>query len=131
MKKLVLATTALVVAGGLGLGLASAADMPTNPIKVYTEGGKKPAVTFDHQLHMDKNEGLKDNCTNCHHNGTETVEKAKCRHCHKIEPNDVEGKTAPKIKDAMHKKDVGKCWQCHRAEDAPHKMKCAECHVKE
>jgi hypothetical protein len=91
MKKIVLLATALLFALGLGLGAALAADMPADPIKVDSEGGKKPGVIFDHKLHKEKNADLK--CADCHHN--EAKGEFRCRDCHKMEP---EG-------DAIHVKE--------------------------
>ena len=102
--------------------LVTGEKMPGDPIKVDSGSGKKPGVTFDHKVHKEKNADQK--CADCHHN--EADGKYKCRECHQMEAGD-----APKIKDAMHKKEMGKCWGCHRAKEAPYKKKCAECHVKE
>lgn len=115
MKKLVLFAAAAVFSLGLALGAAQADDAPAGPIEV-TNFGKKGVVTFDHSKHKDVK------CEECHHNKKE--EKYKCGECHKAE---AEG-NALSFKDAAHKKDVGKCWSCHRADDAKKKMKCNECH---
>ncbi len=116
MRKLVVIAIGLLLAGGVGLGAAVAADAPAAPIKV-TNFGKKPAVTFDHAKHKEVK------CTDCHHMA-EKEGKYKCGECHKAED---EGKVI-KLADAMHKKDVGKCWKCHRAEDAKKPLKCNDCH---
>jgi hypothetical protein len=120
MRKSILYAT-LVLAGliltPLGAGSALAANPPDGPVKV-TNFGKKNPVTFDHAKHKDLN------CVSCHHKEKEG--KYKCGECHKAEE---QGKT-PKLADAMHKKDVGKCWSCHRAEDAKNKFKCNDCHKK-
>lgn len=121
MNKTILCTT-LVLAGlafsplGVGSVLAAAAA-PAGPVKV-TNFSKKEPVTFDHAKHKDAK------CVSCHHN--EKDGKYKCGECHKAED---EGKT-PKLPDAMHKKDAGKCWSCHRAEEAKNKFKCTDCHKK-
>lgn len=114
MKKLVLVAAAMVFSVGLALS-AAAADAPKGPVKV-TNFGKKGAPTFDHSKHADVK------CEQCHHNAKDG--KFKCGECHKLE---AEGNT-PKIQDAMHGKDKGVCFACHRADDAKKKMKCADCH---
>jgi hypothetical protein len=114
MRKLALVLSAAVL---LAAGSAWAVDAPTEPIKV-TNYGKKAVVTFDHAKHA----GDKFTCVQCHHNEAEG--KFKCGECHKAE---AEG-GAPKFQDAAHAKDVGKCWGCHRAPDAAHKLKCNDCH---
>lgn len=98
-------------------GLALAADPPAGPVQV-TNFGKKAPVTFDHAQHAGK--GV--TCENCHHNAGDG--KFKCGECHKAE---AEGST-PKLQDAIHAKDVGKCWSCHRSDEGAKKMKCNECH---
>jgi hypothetical protein len=111
------ATLALGLALGLSLGTALAADAPKGPVKV-TNFGKKAAVTFDHARHKDVK------CDACHHNAKEG--KFKCGECH---GKDDDARTkAPKLESAAHKKDVGVCFGCHKAEDAKHKLKCADCH---
>ncbi|GAB4256003.1 MAG: hypothetical protein Kow0092_01710 [Deferrisomatales bacterium] len=110
----------------LGLGAAWAVEMPQGPVSILTDGAKKPAVSFDHSLHMEKNPELKDNCQRCHHKGTDSVDHMKCRNCHGIK---AEG-DKPKIKDAMHKRGKGKCYACHFPKDAKKKLKCNNCHKK-
>jgi hypothetical protein len=84
-----------------------------------TNYGEKPPVAFDHAKHGEVA------CVECHHN--EADGKFKCGECHKAEP---EGDTV-KIKDAMHKKDSGKCRSCHFGkETTAKKLKCADCHKK-
>ena len=116
MRKLVLLFAAAALLAG---GTAWAVDAPAKPVQV-TNYGKKDAVTFDHAKHA----GEKFTCAQCHHKEAEG--KFKCGECHKAE---AEG-GAPKIQDAFHGKDVGKCWSCHRAENASHKLKCNDCHRK-
>ncbi|RMG97357.1 MAG: class III cytochrome c [Candidatus Dadabacteria bacterium] len=116
MKKLVLFAAAAVFSLGLALGAAQATDAPADGLKV-TNYGKKPAVTFDHSKHTNQ---LK--CEECHHKAGEG--KYKCGECHKAK---AEG-DKPKLKDAAHKKEVGKCWGCHRAKNAKKKLKCNDCH---
>ncbi len=115
MKKLALAAVLAVAA--LVAGSATAAEAPAQPLTV-TNYGKKAPVTFDHAKHA--GEGF--TCVRCHHN--EADGRYKCGECHKPE---AEG-SAIKIQDAFHGKEVGKCWSCHRAEDAAHKLKCNDCH---
>jgi hypothetical protein len=115
MRKLIVLAVAALFSVSLGLGVALSAEAPKGPIKV-TNFGKKAAVTFDHAKHKD----IK--CDTCHH--MEKEGKYKCGDCHKAE---AQGKVI-KLMDAAHKKDVGKCWGCHRAADAKNKLKCADCH---
>lgn len=116
MKTLTLAA-ALVLALAFTAAAAPAADPPAEPVRV-TNFGKKAAVTFDHKAHLAR--GLA--CAACHH--TEAEGKYKCGECHLAEA----AGPAPKLKDAMHKKGVGVCYQCHLARDAEHKFKCSDCH---
>lgn len=115
MKKLVLLATAVLFALGLGLGAAVAKDAPKGPIKV-TNYGKKDPVIFDHSKHSEID------CKQCHHMADEG--KYKCGDCHKAK----EEGDAPSFKDAAHKKDMGKCYECHYARGAEHKLKCGDCH---
>lgn len=115
MKSLVLA--AALAAATLVSGAAVAADPPAQPVTV-TNHGKKAPVVFDHAKHA--GEGFA--CVRCHHNEAEG--KYKCGECHKAE---AEG-AAPKLQDAIHGKEIGKCWSCHRSEEASHKLKCNDCH---
>ena len=114
MKKLILVVTAVMFALSLGLGAAVAKDAPGAPVKV-SNFGKKKVVEFDHAKHKD----LK--CDQCHHKG---MDEPKCGACHKLDDGD-----APKIKDAMHGKDKGSCYECHLQKDADKKLKCADCHA--
>ena len=117
MKKLIAAVVATVfMVVGVSI-CAIAAEMPKAPFKVTNYGGKD-AVTFDHAKHKDNK------CDVCHHNAKEG--KYKCGECHKGE---AVGKT-PAIKDAMHAKETGKCWNCHNKASANLKkeLKCADCH---
>jgi len=114
MRRLALVCSAALL---LTAGSAWAVEAPKEPLKV-TNYGKKAAVTFDHAKHAGENM----TCAQCHH--TEAEGKYKCGECHKA---DAEG-GAPNIQDAFHGKDVGKCWSCHRAPDASHKLKCNDCH---
>lgn len=123
MKKLIAMAAAFLVCLAFGSGTALAKDMPKDPIRVDSGEGKKPGVTFDHQLHKEKNPDL--DCSACHHVEGKDQYK-KCRECHKLEDGD-----APKIQDAMHGKEKGACWSCHRATDAKAKLKCSQCHVEE
>jgi hypothetical protein len=118
MKKLILCIASAVFA--LSLSVAHAVDAPKGPEKV-TNFGKKDVVSFDHSKHT---KDLK--CEKCHHNAKDG--KYKCGECHGKEDN---AKTkAPKMEAAAHGKDKGVCYGCHKAEDAKHKMKCADCHKK-
>ncbi len=114
MKKLVLFLAAVVFCAGVGLR-AAATDAPADGLKV-TNFGKKGVVTFDHSKHKDSG------CETCHHNASEG--KYKCGECHKAK---AQG-DAPSFKDAAHKRNMGKCWSCHRAKDAKKKLKCRDCH---
>ena len=115
MKKLVLIVAALVFSVGLGLQAAHAMEAPADGLKV-TNFGKKAGVTFDHSKHKDID------CKQCHHNADQG--KYKCGECHKAK---AQGKV-PSFKNAAHKKNMGKCWDCHRAKDAVKKLKCKDCH---
>ncbi len=113
MKRIAILIITLLV----GVGLAIAMDAPTDPIKVTNFGGKK-VVTYPHAPHLEQ--GLE--CTQCHH--TADQGKYKCGDCHgKAAQGD-----APKIKDAMHKKGVGKCYDCHLKKGSVAKKKCGDCH---
>ena len=116
MKRLTLLVTALTL--GLGLGSALATDPPAEPTRVTNYGTKAP-VTFDHATHGEVE------CAQCHHN--QDSGEYKCGQCHALDANDE----APKIKDAMHKKETGTCYACHFGDEpTAKKLKCAECHVK-
>ena len=116
MRKLVLIVFAVVLGVGIGFQVVQATDAPADGLKA-TNYGKKAPVVFDHSKHGDTS------CDTCHHKAAEG--KYKCGDCHKLTAD-----KAPKIADAMHKKDTGKCWNCHRAKDAKAKKKCNECHLK-
>lgn len=116
MKKLALA----LVAAAVACGPAFAADAPAKPVKIQAEGAKRPPVLFDHAKHKDVK------CETCHHKEKNPGGEHQCVKCHKIA--DDAATKAPKIETAMHGKDVGKCYGCHRAEDAKHKLKCNDCH---
>lgn len=119
MRKMLLAAASTLFALGLCFGSAQAADAPKAPEKV-TNYGKKDVVTFDHAKHKASK------CADCHHNEKEG--KFKCGECHGKDDN---AKTkAIKLESAAHKKDVGACFGCHRAENAKHKLKCGDCHKK-
>ncbi len=109
----VLVAAAVVVAAGL----AQAAEAPGEPLQV-TNFGKKDPVTFDHARHL----AQQLDCERCHHNAAEG--SYKCGACHGAEDADA----VPRLKDAMHKRDLGVCYACHLDADAAHKLKCAECH---
>ncbi len=111
MKKVIVIASIALLTFGLGLGAGVAADAPKGPIVVKGTGSKEP-VTFKHTSHKDMK------CVDCHHN---TDGKYSCMECHK---------TKDELKDAYHKKDIGKCSKCHFGDQAKNKMKCAECHVK-
>lgn len=121
MKRSTTYATVLGLALAFGLaagGPALAADPPAEPVRVTNYGEKAP-VTFDHGRHGDVT------CSACHHNESEG--QYKCGECHGLE---AQAET-PKIKDAMHGKDQGKCYGCHFGkEPQAKKLKCAECHVK-
>ena len=107
-----------VVAALVMLCVRALAGAEQAPDKLVFES-KMGAVTFDHAKHGDVA------CVDCHHD--EADGKFKCGGCHKAEP---EG-DIPKIKDAMHKKDSGKCRSCHFGKQATaKKLKCADCHKK-
>lgn len=108
---------ATLVAAALTAAAAWAASPPSEPAPV-TNFGKKAPVVFDHAQHA--GEGF--TCAQCHHNEAEGT--FRCGACHTLEG---EGATL-KIQDAFHGKDVGKCWSCHRAPEASHKLKCNDCH---
>jgi Zn finger protein HypA/HybF involved in hydrogenase expression len=112
MKKLIAVACAVLF---LGAALALAADAPKGPIKVTHYGTEKAATTFNHDTHK------AEACDTCHHKMKETPADMKCGGCHKDEAA---------MKDAAHKKEVGKCWGCHNKNSANVKkeMKCDECH---
>jgi hypothetical protein len=118
MKKLIVLATAILFVVGVGITAAVCADAPAGPIQVGNFG-EKPVVSFDHAKHAG---GA---CVDCHHN--EADGNYKCSDCHKLEAGD-----APKIKDAMHKKEVGTCWKCHnkKSPDVAKEMKCKDCHAE-
>ncbi|MBI5014933.1 MAG: cytochrome c3 family protein [Deltaproteobacteria bacterium] len=120
MNRLVLVTLSAVLAFGSAAGLAAAVDAPTSPVKIETSGGKKAPVIFEHAKHSDKP------CDRCHHAHDNAGDERVCIKCHKLTDDAVT--KAPKIETAMHGKDKGACYACHRAEDAEHKLKCADCH---
>ena len=119
MRKLTLAA-ACTAALFLGAAAARAAEPPANPVKVETAGGKKAPVAFDHKKHA----AVK--CEACHHTEGNPAGEHRCTKCHKLADDPTT--KAPKVEAAMHGKDKGKCFACHRAEDAKHKLKCADCH---
>ena len=114
MKKLIAIAVASMFLVAVGFSAAISADAPAAPTKV-TNFGKKDAVTFDHAKHGT-------DCESCHHNG---VEKGKCGSCHKAEAGE-----ASAIKDAAHKKEIGKCWGCHnkKSPTVVKALKCKDCH---
>lgn len=119
MKNLTL--TALCAAAlCLGAASARAAESPAQPVKVEVAGGKKAPVLFAHAKHAT----LK--CDACHHAAGNPAGEHRCSKCHKLADDPTT--KAPKIETAMHGKEKGKCFGCHRAEDAKHKLKCADCH---
>lgn len=115
---------AALFVSGLGLGVAAASEptpvlpqAPATPVTVTNFNTRGP-VSFDHAKHV-----LPDlTCATCHH-GTAGGE-ARCGTCHLVEATEK----TPKIKDAMHGKDGGACFSCHTRKEAPHKLKCADCH---
>ncbi len=122
MKRLILLTTqltlSLALTLGVGLGNALATNPPGEPARVTNYAGKAP-VTFDHAKHGEVA------CVQCHHNQDDG--QYKCGQCHGEDAVDQ----APKLKDAMHKKDSGACYACHFGDEPKaKKLKCAECHVK-
>ncbi|GAB4266845.1 MAG: hypothetical protein Kow0092_19910 [Deferrisomatales bacterium] len=125
MRKLATAAAAVLFALTPVLGVAGADGVkpPDHPIEILTEGAKKPAVVFDHAKHFAANEGLAQSCETCHH---KPPAEGGCRTCHGLE---ADGEKV-KIKDAMHKKGAGKCYQCHFPKDAKKKLKCNDCHKK-
>ncbi|MDF1555521.1 MAG: cytochrome c3 family protein [Deferrisomatales bacterium] len=111
-------TLSLVLTLGTGLGNALATDPPGEPVRVTNYGEKAP-VTFDHAKHGEVA------CVQCHHNQDDG--QYKCGQCH----GEAATEEAPKLKDAMHEKEDGKCYGCHFGpEPQAKKLKCAECHVK-
>ncbi|TAL15695.1 hypothetical protein EPN96_12005 [bacterium] len=111
MKKLVAIATAALFFVGIGLA-AVAADAPKAPVKVSNFGEKTP-ITYDHAKHA------KVKCDVCHHKAESG--DFKCGGCH----ND-----SGKMKDAAHKKEVGKCYGCHNKNSATvvKEMGCKDCH---
>ncbi len=118
MKKLIAIAIAATFLVGIGISSAIATDAPAGAIKVGNFG-EKAVVSFDHAQHADGT------CISCHHN--EADGKYKCTECHKGEAGE-----AIKIKDAAHKKEVGKCWGCHnkKSPTVVKALKCKDCHVK-
>ncbi|MBI5445359.1 MAG: hypothetical protein HY900_29620 [Deltaproteobacteria bacterium] len=119
MKKLALVTS-LCAAALLAIGAARAADAPAKPVKIEVQGAKRPGVLFDHSKHKEAK------CETCHHKEHNPGGEPQCVKCHKV--TDDPATKAPKIETAMHGKDVGKCFGCHRAENAKAKLKCNDCH---
>jgi len=122
MKKLIVAMTITLLITGSYWITAFAAEEPKGPTDV-TNFGKKPKVTFKHDTHK---KNLK--CVSCHHKEESNNYKCGTSDCHQAK---AKGKTT-KIKDAAHKKKIGKCWGCHfkASPKATKPMKCNECHVK-
>lgn len=112
------AAAALAIGGGAGP--ARAADAPANPVKIEAAGGKKAPVLFDHKKHAEVK------CEACHHAEHNASGERRCTQCHKLA--DDPATRAPKIETAMHGKDRGACYGCHRAEKAAQKLKCVDCH---
>jgi len=112
MKKFTAIVAAVVFFVGLGLA-AVAADAPAGPVKV-TNFGKKDVVTFDHAKHTSAE------CATCHHKAESG--DFKCGTCHGDDGA---------MKDAAHKKDVGKCWTCHnkKSPSVVKELKCKDCHA--
>jgi hypothetical protein len=120
MNKLVLTVLCAALASGTALYAAGAPEPPANPVKIESTGAKRPPVLFDHKKHAEMK------CEACHHKEGNPKGEARCVNCHKLA--DDPATKAPKIETAMHGKDKGKCFGCHRAEDAKHKLKCTACH---
>jgi hypothetical protein len=121
MKKLVLIATAVVFATVIGFGAVAGDKKPPEGPTAVTNYGSKKVVNFDHSKHTDVD------CAKCHHNEGKNEGKGeykKCGDCHKLE---AEG-DALKIKDAMHKKELGVCWECHSKKGSEQKRKCGDCH---
>lgn len=123
---------ALVLAAGVLLSPASAADLPGN-ITLEGCGTKQPPVDFDHAKHA---EGTK--CAECHHTQPDLTatsgEAATCVSCHKNPKDDALdcSEMSPK-KNPYHIN----CMGCHKdavKKDASLKGKapttCKACHVK-
>jgi hypothetical protein len=123
MKKLVPILLSLGLTLGFAFTTAHAAEPPAKPVKIETAGAKKAPVLFDHKKHSEVK------CETCHHKEHNDAGERLCVKCHKIE--DDAATKAPRIEMAMHgnnDKVQGKCFGCHRATDAKHKLKCADCH---
>lgn len=118
MRKLITIGAALLLTISMGLGVASAVDAPKGPIQV-TNYGKKEPVHFNHDKHVNN---LK--CEQCHHKAGDTADSYKCGGCHAAEADGDK----PALKDAAHKKEVGKCYECHRKKGAEQEKKCKDCH---
>jgi hypothetical protein len=123
---------ALVLAAGVLLSPASAADLPGN-ITLEGCGTKQPPVDFDHAKHA---EGTQ--CAECHHTQPDLTatagEAATCVSCHK-DPKDE----APDCSEMSPTKNPYhiNCMGCHKdavKKDASLKGKapttCKQCHVK-
>jgi hypothetical protein len=121
MKKVFSIVITTLFISGLCLAIASAADEPKGPVKI-TNFGKMPAVTFKHSTHK---KDLK--CQTCHHKEASNTFKCGTAACHQAEA----GK-APKLKDAAHKEQTGKCWTCHfqASPKVTKPLKCKDCHAK-
>jgi hypothetical protein len=116
-----LTLAALCTAATLALGGAvAAADAPPKPVRIETAGAKKAPVAFDHQKHAEAK------CEACHHVEHNASGERRCTQCHKLTDDPVT--RTPKVESAMHGKGVGVCYGCHRAEKAPRKLKCVDCH---
>jgi hypothetical protein len=119
MKRFSMVLLSAVFALGMSAGLSTAADAPAKAVTVKVEGGKRAAVSFDHQQHKAVTK-----CEDCHHKEANPKNDMKCTNCHKLA---AEGK-ASKAQDAMHAKDKGACYSCHFGEKAEKKLKCNDCH---
>ena len=118
MKKLArVASLCLIAAVCTGVAVAADVAAPEKPVTV-SNFGSKSAVTFDHALHA--RPGLE--CATCHHAAAEG--KYRCGECHLLEADEK----APRIRDAVHGKEKGACYECHLQKDAEHKLKCSDCH---
>lgn len=106
MKKLIVLLAVVALVASVAVAFAG------GPEKVeLNKEGKMGVVAFDHAAHQ----GKVDDCTKCHHKGTDA---GTCTSCHGVDS------AAPAAKKAFH----DQCKGCHKDMGGP--TKCKECHVK-
>ncbi len=112
MRKLV---SSLVAFAFVVVAAVAFAEAPTI-VKLDKCQKRKPAVTFNHQMHSKKFE-----CKTCHHKWNGQGNPHSCFKCHGCKKKGE----APKAMKAFHKR----CKGCHRAKHAG-PTRCNQCHKK-